>query len=384
MTSQTSRLLSGMTSFDEYEATSTALLSSSSHQRNKVGFSRNERVVSRKDGHFNLKRKNYSRKLYLGDPFHTLINCSWARLLLLFFSIYVMMFSLFASIYYGLFEYHNKDCVANLNSFVDSFAFSVQTMMTIGYGGLVPDSSSCPLSVLFVTLQALIGLLLSSMFIGIVYAKFAMPGRRARTIIFSEKAVINTVNGKPCLQFRVANMRKHELIDARVQLFEFKREITREGQLMTWFRPLNLLTGWSSSKREVILTEQKLVGSFPWTVVHPIDEFSPLYDQSDMTIATSKVELIVVVEFIDSSTSNSIQAKYSYNPSDIVFDHRFVEVLEWIDAEDSYSVDFSRFHLIELDKSLQQDDSPYSSYDPVPAVRRYQPAPVERELQTLS
>jgi len=163
----------------------------------------------------------------LGDPFHTLINCSWARLLLFFFTIYVMIFLMFASIYYSLFRFHNKDCVANLNSFIDSFAFSVQTMMTIGYGGLAPDSSSCPLSVLFVTLQALLGLLLSSMFIGIIYAKFAMPGRRARTIIFSEKAVINNVNGKPCLQFRVANMRRHEIIDARVQLFEFKREITQ-------------------------------------------------------------------------------------------------------------------------------------------------------------
>lgn len=90
-----------------------------------------------------------------------------------------------------------------MDSFIDSFAFSVQTMMTIGYGGMSPDSKECPASVVFVTLQALIGLLLSAMFIGIVYAKFAKPQNRAKTILFSEKAIISTVNSAPCLQFRV-------------------------------------------------------------------------------------------------------------------------------------------------------------------------------------
>lgn len=94
--------------------------------------------------------------------------------------------------------------------------------------------------------------------IGLFYSRFARPALRNQTLWFSKNAVISDINGQACLMFRVANIRKSEIIEARIKLVCGFMHKNRRGHMEYQFKTLNL-----SHSREIIL-------AMPWTIVHPI------------------------------------------------------------------------------------------------------------------
>ncbi len=123
---------------------------------------------------------------------------------------------------------------ARPGSFADAFFFSVQTMATIGYGKMDPDTF---LAEVMVSIEALIGLVGLAMTTGLVFAKFSRPTARVR---FSRVALVSNRDGVPSLQFRMANLRANRIVDVSARVVFARQERTLEGEEMRRFYDLKL------------------------------------------------------------------------------------------------------------------------------------------------
>jgi inward rectifier potassium channel len=139
------------------------------------------------------------------DMYARLLQARWWQLIVLCVVLYVAANALFATVYLLL-----GDCIAGAEpgSFVDALSFSVQTMSTIGYGGMMPNGAWADV---LVGVESLVGLLLLALATGIVFTRFARP---SAGVIFSNRAILGTRDGQPCLMFRLANERGSDIVEA--------------------------------------------------------------------------------------------------------------------------------------------------------------------------
>lgn len=172
------------------------------------------------------------------------------------------------------------------------------------------------------------GVILQAFMVGIVFAKLSRPKKRTQTLLFSRNAVICQRDGQPCLMFRVGDMRKSHIIEAHVRAQMIKRkvlggvffprsliyanvfptelpgfinfsnslhlQVTREGELLP-FHQTELRVGGDGE-------EDKIFFIWPTTVVHKIDEHSPLYHLSASDMLRERFEIIVMLEGTYSAT----------------------------------------------------------------------------------
>lgn len=273
------------------------------------------------DGNFNIVRKGAS-KFDWGDLYHVLLTLSWIKLFAVVAAGYVITNVLFAFMYLA-----TGNGIENMREgdFFDAFFFSVQTMATIGYGVMHPTTL---VANILVAIEALLGLLGVSMGSGLVFARFSLP--RAR-VMFSRVAVVALHNGVPTLMFRVANERQSWILEAQVNVSLVTSEITQEGEAIRKFYKLPLYRDRSSL---FLLT---------WSVMHPIDENSPLLGVTFNEMLAQEMEILVTITGIDQIVSDNIHAYHSYIPTDILWNHRFADILSKT-RDGRRSVDYSRFH----------------------------------------
>ena len=109
---------------------------------------------------------------------------------------------------------------ARPGSFADAFFFSVQTMATIGYGNMSPESRSSPIwSSPRRRSSACSSFALTT---GLIFARFSRPSAR---VLFSDVAVIAPFDGVPALMFRMANARRNNILQAEVRVTLLRREV---------------------------------------------------------------------------------------------------------------------------------------------------------------
>ena len=263
-----------------------------------------------------------ARRAILGDLYHLLLTSSWPRLMTLLAAAYVAMNALFA-VGYVL----EPDALENARpgSFADAFFFSVQTMATIGYGRMVPRTT---LANVLVTLETMTGLLGLAMVTGLVFVKFSRPTAR---VLFSRVAVVGRRDGAPAFMFRMANERDNNIVEAQVHVALARQEITVEGESARRFYDLELV--------------RRLNPIFPntWTVVHPITESSPLRDATPASLDADEARIVVSVVGLDESYSQTVHARHTYVPANIVWNARFVDVVSR-EPDGAVRIDYSRFH----------------------------------------
>ena len=258
------------------------------------------------------------------DVYHFLLVSSWPRLLGVVTLAYVAVNALFALGYLlgGGVE------GARPGSFFDAFFFSVQTFATIGYGHLVPHSL---LANVLVSVEALVGLLGLAVVTGLVFAKFARPTAR---VLFSRVGVVTRRDGVPSFMFRMANARGNNIVEAHVHVVFARNQTTAEGETVRRFYDLEL------SRR------QNALFALTWTAIHPIMEASPFHGASAATLVAQGVDLIVSVIGFDESFAQTVHARHTYKPADIVWGARFVDILSW-GPDGRRSVDYAHFHDVE-------------------------------------
>ena len=283
------------------------------------------RLIPRgKDDRFVIHRTGH-RGFYFQDLYLYFLEISWIRTIGLISSAYIFINLIFAWLY-SL----SKGGIENAahGSFTDVFFFSVQTLSTIGYGKMAPTGLT---SNLIVTAEVLTGFIFYAMVTGIVFAKFSRPSAR---VLFSNTAVICPYNGTPHFMMRMANRRHNRIVDANVHMVLLRKETDDEGHSMRRFHDLALVR----SRMPVL--------QLTWTLLHPIDEHSPLYGADDETLRLWDAEILVSLTGLDETFSQTVHARQSYIADDIHCNARFEDVIRRRETDNGIDLDYTGFHTV--------------------------------------
>lgn len=281
------------------------------------------------DGTFNVRRKGLPLVETL-SMYHELLSMRWSTLVTLIALAYVAINLLFAMAFFlcGPTALTGLDGLADGERFVKCFFFSVHTLATIGYGNVAPRGLAADL---VVTLEALVGLLGIALVTGVIFAKFARP--RAE-LIFSRQAVIAPYRDGSAFMFRIANRKKTQLVGLESKIVMTRWKEGQEGR----------------SREFMTLTlERDRVTFFPltWTIVHPIDETSPLWNMNFDDLRRADPEFLILLTGFDDTFAQTVHARSSYKLHEIVWGARFKSVFNELGDDGKVSVDLSEIHDIE-------------------------------------
>uniref|UniRef100_A0A8C4Z3H9 ATP-sensitive inward rectifier potassium channel 14 n=1 Tax=Gadus morhua TaxID=8049 RepID=A0A8C4Z3H9_GADMO len=291
-----------------------------------------------KDGRCNVTFVNMSERgqRYLSDLFTTCVDIRWRWMLVIFTLSFLLSWLLFGFAFWLIASAHGdlSPCFLQVNSFMAAFLFSLETQTSIGYG-FRSITEECPLAVMAVVLQCIVGCIIDAFIIGAVMAKIAKPKKRNETLVFSDSAVVALRDGKLCMMWRVANLRKSHLVEAHVRAQLLKPRVTPEGEYL----PLDnadINVGFDTGSDRVFLVS-------PVTIVHEIDDESPFYEMDRSTLEKdSELEVVVILEGMVEATAMTTQCRSSYLASEIHWGQRFEPVL--FERKDCYQVDYSFFN----------------------------------------
>lgn len=262
---------------------------------------------------------------YWRDPYHLMLTVPWWGFIGIIGSAYIVLNTFFALLYLL-----GGDCLsgARPGSFEDAFFFSVHTLASIGYGVIAPKTTYANL---IVTLEAIASLLAIAVVTGLAFARFSKPSAR---VLFSRYAVIMPHNGIPTLMFRMANERGNQILEATVTLYLLQNEFTQEGEFFYRIHTLDLIRDRTPNFM------------LSWTVMHPINRSSPLYGASLEELEQRNIQLIVALSGTDETVSYNVHVRQQYGAQQILFDHRFVDVVHPLPNGDRY-FDRAFFHDVE-------------------------------------
>ncbi|HVW30799.1 MAG TPA: ion channel [Polyangiaceae bacterium] len=261
------------------------------------------------------------KKQPLRDFYHGMIGLSWTNTLLVIGGAFLFVNALFALGYLATGGVKG----ARPGSIADAFFFSVETMGTIGYGALYPESVAA--NVLMVA-ESMTSLILTALATGLVFAKFSRPTAR---VVFTRECVVSTWNGVPTLMLRMGNERGNQLVDVRIRAVILRTERLAEGG--TFYRMVDLKLSRSHA----------LSLSRSWSVLHPIDSHSPLYGATAESLAAEEVELQILIVGLDDTSMQMIHASHRYYANQILFDSRHADILTETD-DGNLLLDLRKFH----------------------------------------
>ncbi|MEO8576082.1 MAG: ion channel [Gemmatimonadales bacterium] len=285
----------------------------------------NERRLLNRDGSFNPRREGqaFLQRLHL---YHIMLTISWRLFFATVVGLYAGVNLLYAIAYLacGPGAIAGQPPSAFGGTFARAFFFSVETLGTIGYGNIFPVGG---LINTIVAIESLTGILMLALVTGLFFARFSRP---TAAIKFSDRAIVSPYRSNTGFMFRLTNARANQLIE-----LEAKVLFTQMVDGSRHYHQLEL--------------ERKKVVFFPlsWTIVHPIDEESPLWGISEEEMAERDVEFLVLLSGIDETFSQIVHARTSYKPHEIVFGERFVNIYKPVRADGTVSIDVRKLGLTE-------------------------------------
>jgi inward rectifier potassium channel len=269
------------------------------------------------------------------DPYHLLLRLPWPGFLLVISSIYLGLNVCFALLYLI-----GGEAIANARpgSFWDAFFFSIQTFASIGYGAMYPQTLYAHM---IVTLEAIIAIICIALLTGLTFARFT---RSTARILFSQYAVVAPFHHVPTLMVRIANQRRNRIQEGQVQMYLLRDEIDEFGHFMRCIHDLALVRN----------TAPNFVLS--WTLMHPINEASPLHGVTTESLAQTHSEILVLVQGIDGTIYQSVHASRTYLSHEILWNYRFTDIFHTT-ADGHRYLELSDFHEVELIPRTDQASS---------------------------
>jgi inward rectifier potassium channel len=259
-----------------------------------------------------------------GDLYHGLLNLPWPGFIAVIVGGYVVANLLFALVYTLL-----PDAIHGSTGFVDNFFFSVQTWATIGYGGMTPKTMAANI---VVVAESMIGIFGVALLTGLLFAKFSRPTSQ---ILFADAAVVASYGGRPTLMIRVANERHSTIADSTAHVTLLRPSVSPEGIRMRRLLDMKLVR------------ETQPVFRLSWTLMHVIDDASPLADlRSDDEFRASGARVVVTMMGWDASVAQTVHASFSYGPEHLRFGQRYVDATI-DDGDNGLILDYAKFHLTE-------------------------------------
>eukprot|EP00747_Dinoflagellata_sp_TGD_P165258 gnl/TRDRNA2_/TRDRNA2_186302_c0_seq1.p1 gnl/TRDRNA2_/TRDRNA2_186302_c0~~gnl/TRDRNA2_/TRDRNA2_186302_c0_seq1.p1 ORF type:complete len:625 (-),score=82.58 gnl/TRDRNA2_/TRDRNA2_186302_c0_seq1:104-1978(-) len=242
-------------------------------------------------GKFRVWRVNMAHGHFIEDIFHTVLEMSTGSLIFYFVWVYTLTFMFFALFWWC----SGAGCNTGVATYMDGLFLSIETMTTIGYG--VPDQyfTDCPWLCALLVVQVFTGILYDATLIGIVYQRVSRGTSRATTVLFSDKAVLKTIDGENYLMFQVCEMRRTELLESHIRCYLLSNNKkapqdappglagTREQWTTIKQQPMRLERPDDSLGGQVLLV-------LPQVIVHRIDAWSPLWTGSATAKATREAQ----------------------------------------------------------------------------------------------
>jgi len=260
--------------------------------------------------------------LFWHDIYHYAMTATWPAFFLVMATIFLVANGLFGLLY-GI----APGGIANQSppGFLGAFFFSVETFATVGYGDMHPGT---PLGHTIATTEIFCGMSFVALFTGVMFARFSRP--RAR-ILFADHPVVGPFNGKQTLIIRAANARQNVIVDASARLRMLRFETTLEGETMRRVYDMALVRD----------THPMFV--IGWSIMHVIDESSPLYNVAVEELERAGVGFILTIDGVDETTSQIMQSRFTYSHDAIRWNHRYEDLLS-TDENGVDHLNYSRFH----------------------------------------
>mmetsp|Transcript_47450 Transcript_47450/g.94723 ORF Transcript_47450/g.94723 Transcript_47450/m.94723 type:complete len:328 (-) Transcript_47450:200-1183(-) len=253
-----------------------------------------------------------SRRQALGDLFHTALKMKWWHLIFSMALLYVAIITLFA----GIMAADPKGVGTGIRnaeegSFIDVFFFSVHTLSTIGYGYMSPSS---PWTRSWVMVESFVGVLLTASMTGLFFSKMSEPSARLQ---FANVLVVHPVDGIPTLMIRLANERRQQILNMKVNVAVLIRELSQEGEQMFAYKKLQL-------ENDVF---PLFVGAL--RLRHTMGADSPIHGLTKATDAKSLgiVAIQMSITGTEEVYGRPIFERRIYQIKDIYFDHKFDKML---------------------------------------------------------
>ncbi|XP_047024654.1 ATP-sensitive inward rectifier potassium channel 12-like [Helicoverpa zea] len=314
-----------------------------SHKR-KSGRRKFDRVVL-KTGQFNFEKWKKSKYRVFPDIVQAFINAQWRWTLFYCILTYLIIWLTFTGVWWVILDLHGdlepehmphvsnssewSPCVREIYGFTSLFLFSIEIHTTIGYGTRA-ITLECPSAMFTMCIESIIGTITQSFIVGVVFAKLTRPKNRAQTLLFSKNAIINQRDRNLRLIFRVGNTRKSRIIAGSVQAYLIRRSATDvlDDQI-------KLDLSMDSSENISFM--------FPVSAVHTIDKNSPFYLMSASDLLKADMEILVVFEGTIESTGQPVQVKSSYTTQEILWGHRFIDMVEYRKDKQGFVIDYAKF-----------------------------------------
>ncbi len=257
-----------------------------------------------KNGKYNIRKTG--RRAW--TPYQDLVEMPWGMFLLVVLVLFVAVNAFFGL----LLLLPGMNCLNGVIQgnfwieFTQTFFFSVQTFTTVGYGAVSP---ACLASDLIASVIALTGLMAFALATGLFFARFSKPKSQ---IVFSKNALITTYgDGAKGFMFRIANRRDNQVINLEAKV------------TMSWVEDEGLGNKRRRFARLPLQIEKVVMLPLNWTIVHPIDENSPLFEKTAAGLKKMNVEVIVLIEGFDETYSQTVHASGSYCDEEVLWNVKF-------------------------------------------------------------
>jgi inward rectifier potassium channel len=258
------------------------------------------------------------------DLYHRSMTVYWPVFFGTAAAIFVILNMAFAFLYWL-----GNEPIANVtgNEPLGFFYFSVETLATVGYGDMHPQTHY---GHFIATVEIFTGMSFLAVMTGLIFARFSRP--RAR-FLFADNPVVTVHQGQPTLMIRIANERNNTISQATARLWLLRMETTLEGAAYRRYHELLL------DRREHPMF------MLSWSVFHVIDETSPLYRMTPADLAAVEGALTLNVSGFDDNSAQYLHARKFYSHQDIRWNHRYRDITS-ISKDGRLVLDYSMLHEI--------------------------------------
>ena len=314
--------------------------------------------------------------MYTRDLFHTLVNIPLRRFLMIFMSVFMLEFVLFALVYYLCSQLRlGASCIPGIRGFPSALYFSFQTGLTLTFGGLMTPDPACGAVQCIVAVQALASKVIEYTMLGISFCRFTSPESRRHGLFIASRLVLEATGGEDnrmLLSVRVANVRKHQLLNAKIKIMfaynhmmmpaDADADADAHADAQRHPSPYQEPSAAAGPARGApdgvvdgadegyVIRELETRTTndpscllwLPCICTHVVDARSPLYG-INLEEDRHRYEFMVVVEGSVVATSHTCQSCRSFTYDDIALDCRYASMVTR-DTAGRTAVDFSRMN----------------------------------------
>jgi len=278
--------------------------------------------------------RGLSRRIW-DDIYHRALTVRWP----VFFGLAAAAFLLLNVVFAGIYLLGTQP-IANQypHGFGGAFFFSVETLATVGYGDMHPQTVYAHL---VATVEIFTGMGCIAVVTGLIFSRFSRP--RAK-IIFANHPIVRAIDGQPTLMIRAANTRQNVIAEASAQLHLLRLETSPEGFKLRKIHDLKLVR------------ERHPIFVLSWSLMHVIDESSPLYGETPETLESTQSAFLLSIEGVDETTSQAMLARQQWSHRELRWNHRYLDLVSVDDAGVNV-IDYSVFHeVLPLDEEENPSD----------------------------